>query len=81
MFFNLPREIIKNIYEYDPTYKYKYNLIIEEMNLFPKFHFYDEIFGSYFFYLVPYKGVCIPATINDINYKKAFKRALKKKIF
>jgi len=80
-FFDLPPDIIRNIYKYDPTYKQIYNLIIKEITLFPKFQFYDDIFGSYFFHLVPYKGVYITTTINDINYKKAFNRALVKKVF
>ena len=78
--FNLPPEIIKNIYEFDPTYKYIYNSIVKEITLFPKFHFYDKIFGSYFFSLTPYKGVHIFTTISDINYKRAFKRACEKKV-
>jgi hypothetical protein len=80
-FFDLPPDIIRNIYKYDPTYKQIYNLIIKEITLFPKFQFYDDIFGSYFFDLVPYKGVYITTTINDINYKKAFNRAFVKKVF
>jgi len=79
-FFDLPNDIIKHIYEFDSTYKDIFNLIIKEINLFPKFHFYDEIFGSYFFAITPCKGVYIYSTINSSNYKKAFKKALKKKV-
>ena len=77
-FFDLPIDIIKNIYEFDPTYKDIYALINREINNFPKFNFYDEIFGSFFFALTPCKGVYI---YTSLNYKKAFKKALKKKIF
>jgi len=76
-FYDLPNDIIKHIYEFDPTFKDVYNVIIVEINLFPKFHYYDEIFGSYFFTITPCKGVYIHANVTSSNYKKAFKKAFR----
>ena len=80
MFYDLPKEIITKIYEYDSTYKEIYDKIINLISDFPKFDYTEK--EDLHHYFIIYK---IPG-INDIidkfycrtnNYKRSFRIAMK----
>jgi len=71
----LPEELIIKIYEYDSTYREKYNEIIKTINFFPKFDFY---IGACEFYVCHYikKYNFLTIEIEDKFYcKEKYKKA------
>jgi len=70
LFYDLPNEIINNIYSYDNTYKEKFNLVIKELETYPTFE-YSNMFDLFFSCLKYIKGV------KYVNYIYYINRSLK----
>lgn len=64
-FYDLPIELIKNIYEYDKTYRDNYNKVIEIINSFPKLIDFEDYIPCN----NPKMNFLIPISYK-INYKK-----------
>lgn len=78
--FDLPTEIRILIYSFDSTYKDLYNLVIKDIFKLPKYETYYSEYHCYLFSTSPYRGIYIYTHIESDNYKKAFKKALKRSI-
>ncbi len=88
---NLPEDIVRNIYQFDSTYKDKYNLIMKIIDRdFPKITNYmlEKDYGYYIYNFIKYykfdkNPVFLIPTIEDTfyirhdRYKKAFLIAIK----
>jgi hypothetical protein len=47
--FHLPQEIIRNIYEFDPTYREEYKNVLQDLKMLPVFDYYKP--KSNYFYV------------------------------
>ena len=47
--FHLPQEIIRNIFEFDPTYRGEYKKVLQDLNMLPVFDYYKP--KSNYFYV------------------------------
>lgn len=74
----LPKELIIKIYEYDSTYREKYNKIIKTIKQFPEFDFYIKVDdGLYKCHYTKYYDIKDMEDIKNSfycteNYKKSF---------
>ena len=78
MFYNLPDELQRYIYEYDNTFKQKYDIIIQSLKRIPKFQYYfienneykckflDDILGYYIPGLVPFEFFVIAKSYKSV---------------
>lgn len=78
MFYDLPIELQRYIYEYDNTYKVKYDNIISSLKRIPKFEYYfiengeykckflDDILGYYIPGLVPFEFFVVAKSYKSV---------------
>ena len=78
LFYDLPSNLINKIYSYDSTYKEKFNLVIKELETYPKYEkqWYNLGMSGMMFSCIKYiKGVkyvnyihCINSSLKDAYY-------------
>jgi hypothetical protein len=78
MFYNLPIELQRYIYEYDSTHKVKYDNIIQILKKIPSFEYYiienneykckfvDDILGYYIPGLVPFEFFVVAKSYKSV---------------